>query len=573
MKWTLDDSRLVYGVGQKDLHFLDISPEGALCIVLGSHRITLGQVIQQVVASTPENTRARLSSFTLRIPQLISSQLTKLQTAFGQAIKQLRYRGAFRAIYPLKANHTEQVVQQVFTSGFTDGLEVGTKWELSSALSRLLDGKQRLIVCDGVKDKEYFEIARQAIQDGHQVWVSVESPGEAKMSLELLPRNKLELALRIKPYVEVEGHWSQAAGRNAKFGLAVHDLVEVLELLASKHAKSSVVAIHAHPGSQFSGGVADFAEFVARIYVHLRDIGFTNLATVDVGGGLSIDYDGHLGRDIVQHYAQSMVKAFKDIVGNQHPHPTIMSEAGRVVTASHALLVIRVLEARRVFPPPLGHVAESADLLKQIGTELERETAPRTTLQAWQRWLALAPAQPEIDDLLRYERHSGVVKTELRRKFVRSRTYEKHLGDPLAQDLMRPDYILVGDFSVFNGAIDHILVGQYFPVLPIDHLDERPVALVRLADITSDSDGEISVYSPPISSKRLFTRDDFPLTTSQRQQWSGFPIGNLESLTGSYVVIALVGAYQDAIRMDAGLMGALPDMELTVTDQGRWTVN
>jgi len=571
VKWTLDDSRLVYGVGQKDLHFLDINREGELCLALGRHRIKLAEVIQQAVKKLQQES-TRSSSFTLRVPQLISSQITKVLTAFGDAMKEQRYQGGFRAVYPLKANAARQVVRQVLTSSSMYGLEVGTKAELSLALNGLLDDKQRLLVCDGVKDEEYLEIVRQAILDGYRVWVSIESLNEARMSLERLPRERLELALRVKPYVLVEGPWSQAAGRNSKFGLAIHDLIEALELLKANHAESSVVAIHAHPGSQLSGSVSAFAEFVARIYVYLHETGFSKLTTVDVGGGLPVDYDGHFESDATRSYAQSVVKAIADVVGNKQPQPIIMSEAGRVVTALHALLVIRILEARRVFPMPLQGEAETSDLVKQVGLEFESGVDPRIILQAWQRWSNLMPAHKEVDDLLRYERLSGVVKAQLRRKFVHSGDYESRLNNPLAQDLMRPECILVGDFAVFNGAIDHVLVDQYFPVLPINHLHEPPATLVRLVDVTGDSDGEISVYSPPTSKRHLFTQDDFPLTTGRRQQWSGFPIGNLDTISGSYVVIALVGAYQDAIRMEARHVGALPDVELHVTDQGRWTI-
>ena len=572
MKWTLDDSRLIYGVGRRDLHFLDINAEGELCIALGRHRITLAQVIRQVVAKTPQRESTRSSSFVLRVPQLVSSQMTKVLGAFGEAIEGQRYQGGFRAVFPLKANATRQVVRQVLTSSSMYGLEVGTKAELSLALNGLLDDKQRLLVCNGVKDEEYLDIVRKAILDGYRIWVSIESANEARMSLERLPRDKLELALRVKPYVVVEGHWGQAAGRYAKFGLAIHDLIEVMGLLKANHAESSVVAIHAHPGSQLSGDVSTFGEFVARIYLYLRDAGFSKLTTVDVGGGIPIDYDGHSESDATRSYAHSVVKAIAQAVGNTHPHPIIMSEAGRVVTALHALLVIRILEVRRVFPPQVQDQAVTSDVVKQVGLKLGRGADPRAILQAWQHWLSMMPAHKEVDDLLRYERLSGVLKVQLRRELVHSGNYEHHLNNPLAQDLMRPEYILVGDFAVFNGAIDHVLVNQYFPVLPVDHLRDPPATLVRLVDITGDSDGEISEYSPPISTKRLFTRDGFPLTTDRKEQWSGFPIGSLDTIAGSYVVIALVGAYQDAIKMDANLVGALPDVELHVADQGRWTI-
>jgi len=570
VKWTLDDSKLVYGVGRKDLHFLDISPEGDLCLVLDSHRITLAQVIQRASAVIREKGHTRASSFTLRVPQLISAQRDKVLTAFSRAMKQQHYRGAFRALYPLKANPAHHVVREVLTANPGYGLEVGTKWELSLALNELLDDKPRLIMCNGVKDDEYVESIRQAIRDGYQTCISIEAPAEVKMVLERLPRDKLRLALRVKPYVAVEGHWSQAAGRHGKFGLAIHDLLEVLELVKANHAESSVVAVHAHPGSQVLGGISAFAEFLVRIYVYLREARFSNVNAVDVGGGLPIDYDGHLESHAVENYTRAIVKAFVDVAAKEHPHPDILSEAGRAVAALHALLVVRILEQRRVFPTPPPSEEESSKLFRQVGIAFEHHDDPVAVLEAWQRWLDVAPAHKDVDDLLRYERHSGVLKLQLRRELVHSRDYEDHLNDPLAQDLLRPEYILVGDFSVFSGAIDHVLADQYFPILPISHLHQTPATLVRLADITCDSDGEISAYSPPINRKRLFTQDSFPLTTTRRREWLGFPIGDLDSIVGSYVVIALVGAYQDAIRMDPRLVGALPNVELRVNDEADW---
>lgn len=569
MKWTLDDSKLVYGAGRKDLSFLGITSEGELCLVLGGHTITLGQVIQRANAALSDKGYTRASSFALRVPQLISAQIGRLLAAFRETMKEQQYRGTLRAFYPLKANHTDEVVREVLGASPEYGLEVGTKWELSLALDSLLENKARPIVCNGVKDEEYVGTIQEAIRGGHRIIVSIESPGEVKKVLERLPRDKLQLALRVKPYVAMESHWSQATGRYGKFGLGIHDLLEVLELLRADHAEAAVIAVSAHPGSQVLGGISAFAKFLARMYVYLREVGFSRVNAVDVGGGLPVDYDGSLENDAVGEYARAVVKAFTDVVGRRHPQPDFMTEAGRKVAAAHALMVVRILDRHRVFPQP-GPGEEGSKLATEVGLKSEDGDDPVTILEAWHRWLDQAPAHAEVDDLLRYERRSGVLKAHLRRKLVHSRGYENHLSNPLAQDLLRPEYVLVGDFSVFSGAIDHVLVDQYFPILPISHLNETPATLVRLADITCDSDGEISAYAPPINRKRLFTQDEFPLSTTGKQQWSGFPIGNLDNIIGDYVVIALVGAYQDAIKMDTRLVGALPNVELRVNDDGDW---
>jgi len=50
-------------------------------------------------------------------------------------------------------------------------------------------------------------------------------------------------------------------------------------------------------------------------------------------------------------------------------------------------------------------------------------------------------------------------------------------------------------------------------------------------------------------------------------------VGELENVPGSYFVIPLVGAYQDAIEMDHNLLGDLPDVELRLEDDNSWRIS
>ena len=47
MKWKLEDSKLVYGVGSKDLYYLDINKEGKLELVLDDQSITFEKIIEK----------------------------------------------------------------------------------------------------------------------------------------------------------------------------------------------------------------------------------------------------------------------------------------------------------------------------------------------------------------------------------------------------------------------------------------------------------------------------------------------------------------------------------------------
>ena len=566
VKWTLDDSRLVYGVGKEDLHFLNIDKQGNLIITLDGHQISLSEVIRQVGSQVRERGYPRVPSFTLRIPQLIDTQIQKVSQIFHSILKEQNYQGHYRVVYPLKVNPMKSVIHQILDNNPNYGLEVGTKSELFIVLKELKDKKDRLIMCNGVKDNEYIEIVRQALNEGYNIWVSIESVKEAKITLDLLPRKKMQLALRIKPYVSIVSHWGASAGRHSKFGLGIEDLFQTMKLLKQEKAQDAVVAIHAHPGSQVLGNIYAFAEFIAHTYTHLYDAGFTNLKVINVGGGLPINYDGHLTPGTIHSDASAIIVALTKILGTKYPHPDIMTESGRVITALYALLIVRAFELRQIFPT----TTKKPKIL--LLTEAQQMKKPKAILQAWETWSKQASEHQELQSIHKYEKHTGYVKKQLRQQFVKLDNYENHLTDPLAKDLLRPEYIIQGNFSVFNGACDHVLVGQYFPILPITNLDTQPTTLVRLVDITCDSDGEISNYTPPLSDRRLFTQDGFPLTTTKKQYIGGFPVGDLASIDDDYLAIALIGAYQDVIEMDHNLIGDLPDVQLTLTPKGQWII-
>jgi arginine decarboxylase-like protein len=70
-----------------------------------------------------------------------------------------------------------------------------------------------------------------------------------------------------------------------------------------------------------------------------------------------------------------------------------------------------------------------------------------------------------------------------------------------------------------------------------------------------------------------FTKDNRLLTAHNGKMGDGIPVGNLQNVPGSYFVLALTGAYQDAIEMDHNLLGDLPDVELYLQEDGEWAIS
>jgi arginine decarboxylase len=54
-----------------------------------------------------------------------------------------------------------------------------------------------------------------------------------------------------------------------------------------------------------------------------------------------------------------------------------------------------------------------------------------------------------------------------------------------------------GNFSVFQSMPDSWAMKQLFPIAPIHRLDEEPLRLATLADLTCDSDGKVDAFIDP----------------------------------------------------------------------------
>jgi len=178
--WSVDKAKTVFGVGRNDLHFLNISEDGELCIKLRDEQITIKEIVQKM-KSAKGKTPGYVSSFTLRIPQLITYQIKKLITTFEKVFDELEYDGEFIGIYPVKVNQRSDFVTSVVRSDSDYGLEAGTKAELLLITAVIDKEKHRRIVCNGAKDPDYLKLIRKSVEKGFKVAISIESLHEARM--------------------------------------------------------------------------------------------------------------------------------------------------------------------------------------------------------------------------------------------------------------------------------------------------------------------------------------------------------------------------------------------------------
>ena len=104
------------------------------------------------------------------------------------------------------------------------------------------------------------------------------------------------------------------------------------------------------------------------------------------------------------------------------------------------------------------------------------------------------------------------------------------------------------NFSVFQSLLDHWALGQLFPIMPVNRLNQRPTKEATLVDITCDSDGQINKF---IDLRDV--RDTLPLHA----------VGATGSSTEPYFLgFFLMGAYQDIMGDLHNLFGRVNEVHV-----------
>jgi arginine decarboxylase len=444
----------------------------------------------------------------VRFTDILKDRVDALTGAFAEVIAEYEYKGAYTAVYPIKVNQQREVVEAIVRHGGARvGLEAGSKPELAAVLGVAPAGG--VIVCNGYKDRGYIRRALIGQKLGHRVYIVVEKPHELGLVME--EAKNLEVAplvgLRVRLASIGTGKWQNTGGEKSKFGLSCNQVLESLDLLRQGGALDALRMIHFHLGSQIAN-VQDIQRGMreaARFYAELRALG-APVDTVDVGGGLGVDYEGTRSRSSCsmnysqREYARNIIRTLQEVCAETgQPEPNLISESGRALTAHHAVLVTEVIDhesvpaARPQAPakgePPVLH--ELYDLLAEVDTR-----GPLECLHDAVTYLGEAQAQYTHGVLDLTQRahaektYSAVCRAIVPKLDPAIRSHREAL-DELREKLAHKYFC---NFSVFQSVPDAWAIEQVFPILPIHRLEQRPDQRVTLCDLTCDSDGRIDHY-------------------------------------------------------------------------------
>ena len=506
-KWSIDDAREHYNVYGWGAGYFDINTQGHVVAQPrpnSKHVIDLKHLVDDI------QSKGYSLPALLRFSDILKSSITNLATVFQNAIDEYQYQGQYHGVYPIKVNQQRQVVEEIVKFGrpYNIGLEAGSKPELHAILA-IMDNPEALLICNGYKDESFIRLALMSQKLGKKVFVVVEKLDELDLIYQVAQEVGVRpnIGLRIKLVSAGSGRWASSAGEYSKFGLNPMELVDALKIAKEYAILDCIKLIHFHLGSQITNirRIKNSLKEVGRFYSEMLGHG-CNIQFIDVGGGLGVDYDGsrstyHSSTNYtVQEYANDVVYHLMEICEKENlPHPNIISESGRAMTAYHSLLVVNVLDVTS-FPEWTNQIKiekDAPDVVREIFDVLET-TSNKNLIESWHDAVHLKE-EGQNQFLL------GIISLEDRalverifwgvsRKIEKMATRLKFLPDEIKTLKNRLADKYFCNFSVFQSVPDSWAIDHVFPVMPLHRLNEEPDREATLEDLTCDSDGRIDTF-------------------------------------------------------------------------------
>ncbi|TSA31204.1 MAG: biosynthetic arginine decarboxylase [Porphyromonadaceae bacterium] len=562
-RWRIEDSAELYNINGWGINYFSINEKGHVVVTPKSNgaKVDLLELVEEL------QLRDVSAPMLIRFPDILDDRIEIMSSCFKVAAEEYGYKAQNFIIYPIKVNQMRPVVEEIVSHGkkFNIGLEAGSKPELHAVIAINTDSDS-LIICNGYKDEDYIELALLAQKMGKRIYIVVEKFNELKLITKIARQHKIKpnIGIRVKLASSGSGKWEDSGGDVSKFGLTSSELIEALDFLEKREMKDCLKLVHFHIGSQVTKirRIKLALREASQFYVQLYSKGF-NVEFVDIGGGLGVDYDGTRSSNSessvnysIQEYVNDATFAMVDASDkNGIPHPNIITESGRSLTAHHSVLVFEVLEAATT--PAWDENEEISKEDHALVQELYSSWETLNQLSMLETWHDAQQIREEALDRFSLGLLDLKTRAQIERLFwsIAKEIYQmtnelKHIPEELLHlpKLLSDKYFC--NFSLFQSLPDSWAIDQIFPIIPIHRLDEKPDRSATLQDITCDSDGKI---------------DNF---ISTRNLSHYLPVHSLNARDPYYIGVFLVGAYQEILGDLHNLFGDTNAVHVSVDSKG-----
>jgi arginine decarboxylase len=568
-EWNAEAAEKLYNLPGWSGGYFSVSEEGHVMVrpnrAHPTHSVDLYRI------STELHRRGIDFPVLVRFPDLLRDRIRQLRDSFEKAMKSEEYSGKYRHVYPIKVNQQERVVHEVINSQDPSniGLEAGSKPELIAVIALAPPGC--VIVCNGYKDREFIRLALLAQSLGHRTYIVIEKLSELSLAIEEAKNYNMEplLGVRIRLSAIGKGKWQNSGGERSKFGLTAEQILEMVTTLREQNMLDVLKLIHFHLGSQIPNinDIKSGIREAARYYVEMVKLG-TGVDTIDVGGGLGVDYEGSRSRNVcsmnysMDEYANSIVHIFNEIcLENELAPPDIITESGRAVVAHHAILISNVIDTDdREVDTEISIANEDEpsviyDLKMASAAGWERspvETYHDVIHLNHEMQTLFATGNISLTDRALGEKLFLQTCQQLRTQLYPNVRAHLDIIDEI-NDRMASKYFV--NISIFQSMPDIWAIDQLFPIMPLHRLNERPDQHAVLYDLTCDSDGHIEDYvCSGITTKSL-------------------PLHSLKEKEPYLLGFFLVGAYQETLGDIHNLFGDTHSVNVSLNDDGTYTLD
>ena len=557
--WSIEEAERVYGVSQWGGGYFQIGENGNVHITPvpedPSIRIDFNSVIEDIRKEGVQ------FPVVVRFHDILRSQVAGLNKAFRSSIEEAEYQGQYQGVYPVKVNQMREVVEEIVEAGapFNYGLEAGSKAELLTVLA-MNTNEDSLTILNGYKDDEFMRLALLGRKLGRKIVVVVEKYSELLLLVKVSKELNIDpiIGVRAKMTVKGRGKWESSGGERAKFGLTITEIIKTARYLEEQGMSHCLKLLHFHIGSQLTDirAVKEAMTEGARIYADLHKMGFP-LDYVDVGGGLGIDYDGSNSTNessrnySMQEYVADVVYGMKEMCDLEGvPHPNLVSESGRAITAHHSCVVTEIVgeiksNAAQIDTSENENEHVFLKNMRELSDDFENQTNMHEVYNDASQYKEQALGAFKLRVLSLEE----LAKIETLYWDIMARLqvwYRKEEYVP--EELQELDYSLSSqylcNFSVFQSAADTWAIDQLLPVVPLTRMNEKPTVNCSLVDITCDSDGKIDQFS------------------IGREITDVLPMHPLKKDEPYYIGLFLTGAYQDVMGDMHNLFGRLNEVHI-----------
>ncbi len=541
MKQTPDAPHSIYGVEKWGKGLIEVTGDGEIGLrnplAPEADAISLPGILHDL------DDRGIKAPMLLRVSSYLEHEIAHLNQSFHDAIARVGYKGQYRGVFPIKVNQQAQVVDRIVEFGkkYEYGLEAGSKPELVIALAHRLS-RQALIVCNGVKDAEFIQLAILSRKIGFNTVIVLESPKEADTVIEVYNELGIEplIGVRVKLTNQISGKWEESSGDRSAFGMNTDQLVATVDKLKDAGLLHCLKLQHSHLGSQVQD-VNDVRRAVGeacRYYTELTREGVP-LTHLDLGGGMGVDYTGEKKAAensinyTVEEYCANVVETVAYAMDEAEvAHPTLVTESGRAVVATSSMLVFNVLEST-LYDAATAPAVEADD--HHILSDLAAVQGYLSSDRLQECWNDANFYRNELRALFRrgYVDLRQMARGERVYLSLMARIKALAASDELETDvddqLEKVADIYHCNFSLFQSLPDVWAIDQLHPIVPLQNLNQTPDRRAVLSDITCDSDGKI---------------DRFILTDGVSPS---LPVHSLPENDEYYMGVFFVGAYQETL--------------------------